>query len=104
MGRFLLLASWCAAPYAFGQSNFAGVRGTVVDPQDNPVAGSEVQLTATATHAVRRAVSAEQGIFEITPLWPLEYELAVHSPAFPTLYQTLRLQAHQHLSSALPPY
>src|SRR5260370_1477205 len=98
MGRFLLLASWCAAPYAFGQSNFAVVRGTVVDPQDNPVAGSEVQLAATATHAVRRAVSNEQGIFEITALWPGEYELAVQSTGFASLKQTLRLEVNQQLA------
>src|SRR6267378_2797022 len=98
MRRFLLLASLFAAPYAFGQSNFAVVRGTVVDPQHNPVAGSEVQLTATATHAVRRAVSNEQGIFEITALWPGEYELAVQSTGFASLKQTLRLEVNQQLA------
>src|SRR6266481_2438672 len=98
MRRFLLLASLFAAPYAFGQSNFAVVRGTVVDPQHNPVAGSEVQLSATATHAVRRAVSNEQGIFEITALWPGEYELAVQSTGFASLKQTLRLEVNQQLA------
>ncbi len=101
MRRFLLLASLFAAPYAFGQSNFAVVRGTVVDPQHNPVAGSEVQLTATATHAVRRAVSNEQGIFEITALWPGEYELAVQSTGFASLKQTLRLEVNQQLARDL---
>src|SRR5467141_2918573 len=101
MRRFLLLASLFAAPYAFGQSNFAVVRGTVVDPQHNPVAGSEVQLTATATHAVRRAVSNEQGIFEITALWPGEYELAVQSTGFASLKQTLRLEVNQPLARDL---
>src|SRR5260370_7030763 len=101
MGRFLLLASWCAAPYAFGQSNFAVVRGTVVAPQHKPVAGSEVQLKGTGTHAVRRAVSDEQGIFEITALWPGEYELAVQSTGFASLKQTLRLEVNQQLARDL---
>src|SRR5260370_13838121 len=98
MRRFLLLASLFAAPYAFGQSNCAVVRGTVVARQRNPVARSEVQLSATATHAVRRAVSNEQGIFEITALWPGEYELAVQSTGFASLKQTLRLEVNQQLA------
>src|SRR5258707_15076095 len=101
MRRFLLLASLFAAPYAFGQSNFAVVRGTVVDPQHNPVAGSEVQTSATATHAVRRAVSNEQVIFEITALWPGKYELCFQSTGFASLKQTLRLEVNQQLARDL---
>src|SRR4029077_5251317 len=98
MRRFLLLASLFTAPYVFGQSNFAVVRGTVVDPQHNPVAGSEVQLTAIATYAVRRALSNEQGIFEVIALWPGDYELAVQSTGFASLTQTLRLEVNQELA------
>src|SRR5260370_33212074 len=98
MRRFLLLASLFAAPYAFGQSNCAVVRGTVVARQRNPVARSEVQLSATATHAVRRAVSNEQDIFEIRALWQGEYELAVKSTGFASLKQTLRLEVNQQLA------
>ena len=80
------------------QSNFAVVRGTVYDPQRKPVPGSEVQLTSAATHAVRRAISNEQGIFEVTALWPGEYELAVQSMGFAPLTQTLRLEVNQQLA------
>jgi len=98
MHRLLLLVLLFAAPCAFAQSNFAALRGTVYDPQHNPVAGSEVQLTSAATHAVRRAVSNEQGIFEVTALWPGEYELAVQSTGFAPLTQTLRLEVNQQLA------
>jgi len=101
MRRFLLLVLLFAAPCAFAQSNFAVVRGIVYDPQHNPVAGSEVLLTSAATHAVRRAVSNEQGIFEITALWPGEYELAVQSTGFASLTQTLRLEVNQQLALEL---
>src|SRR5260370_1187428 len=98
MRRFLSLVLLFAAPCAVGQSNFAVVRGTVYDPQRNPVAGSEVQLTSAATHAVRRAISNEQGIFEVNALWPGEYELAVQSSGFASLTQTLRLEVNQQLA------
>src|SRR6266436_8185455 len=98
MRRILLLGLLFAAPCAFGQSNYAVVRGIVYDTQRNAVAGSEVQLTSAATHAVRRAVSNEQGIFEITALWPGDYELAVQSTGFASLTQTLRLEVNQRLA------
>jgi hypothetical protein len=98
MRRFLLLASLFVVPCAFGQSNFAVVRGTVYDPQHNAVAGSEVQLTSAATHAIRRATSNDQGIFEITALWPGDYELAVQSTGFAPLTHTLRLEVNQQLA------
>jgi hypothetical protein len=98
MHRFLLLVLLFAAPCAIAQSNFAVLRGTVYDPQHNPVAGSEVQLTSAATHAVRHAISSEQGIFEVTALWPGEYELAVQSTGFAPLTQALRLEVNQQLA------
>src|SRR5258707_15539763 len=98
MHRFLLLVLLFAVPCTFAQSNFAVLRGTVYDPQHNPVAGSAVQLTSAATNAVRRAVSNEQGIFEVTALWPGEYELAVQSTGFAPLTQALRLEVNQQLA------
>ena len=98
MRRFLLLVLLFAAPCAFAQSNFAVVRGVVYDPQHNPVAGSAVQLTSAATHAVRRAVSNDQGIFEVNALWPGEYELTAQSTGFASLTLTLRLEVNQQLA------
>src|SRR5260221_11231566 len=101
MHRFLLLVLLFAVPCTFAQSNFAVLRGTVYDPQHNPVAGPAVQLTSAATNAVRRADSNEQCIFEVTALWPAEYELAVQSTGLAPLRQALRLQANQQLPLVL---
>src|SRR6266849_3628093 len=98
MRRILLLGLLFAAPCSFGQSNYAVVRGTVLDPQHNPVPGAGVQITSAATHAVRRAVSNDQGIFEITALWPGDYEIAVQSAGFSPLAQTVRLEVNQQLA------
>src|SRR5712671_804191 len=98
MRRILLLGVLFAAPCAFGQSNYAVLRGAVVDPQHNPVAGADVQLTASATNAVRRTASNDQGIFEITALWPGDYTLAVQATGFAALTQSLRLEVNQQLA------
>src|SRR5713101_7391757 len=44
--RAILAFLLCAAPAALGQSNYAVVTGTLTDPQQSPVAGSSVLLTA----------------------------------------------------------
>jgi hypothetical protein len=63
--RAILIFQLCVAPIAFGQSNYAVVTGTITDPQQSPVAGSSVLLTAKDTHAERRVTSNALGIFQI---------------------------------------
>ena len=83
---------------AFGQSNYAVLGGTVVDPQQRVLVGATVQLTSLGTHAVRRVISNEQGIFQITGLQPGDYELNVEAKGFASLSQTLRLEVGQQLT------
>lgn len=83
---------------AFGQSNYAVLGGTVVDPQQRVIMGATVQLTSLGTHAVRRVISDEQGIFQITGLQPGDYELNVEAKGFASLSQTLRLEVGQQLT------
>jgi len=101
MRRILLLMILLSAPCAYGQSNYAVLRGAVMDPQKNPVAGADVQLTSSGTGGVRHAASNEQGLFEITGLWPGDYQLAVQSAGFAALTQTLRLEVSQQLALEL---
>ena len=48
---------------AFGQSNYAYLSGTILDPQNRVLAGASVQLTSLSTRAARRVSSNDQGIF-----------------------------------------
>src|SRR5256885_4244399 len=89
------------APYAFGQSNFAVLRGTVIDPQRNAITRADLQLTSLATHAVRHTVSNDQGLFEVTGLWPGDYELTVQATGFAPLTKNLRLEVTQQLALEL---
>src|SRR5438874_2149957 len=101
MMRRALLVLLFFAPCAFGQSNFAVLRGSIVDPQRNLLVGADLQLTSSTTHAVRHAVSNDQGLFEITGLWPGDYELAVQAAGFAPLTQSLRLEVNQQLALEL---
>ncbi len=82
---------------AFCQINYAGLGGTITDPQGKAFSGVEVQLTSSSTQAVRHVPSSDQGFFEISGLPPGDYELKVQAPGFSTLTQSLRLEVGQHM-------
>jgi len=55
---------------AHPQSNYAVVRGSVLDPQHRPVAGARVHLTSTDTGAQREVVANATGLYEIAAIQP----------------------------------
>ena len=87
-----------ASSFSFAQSNYAGLSGTVFDPQGHPFVGASVQLTSLPTNAMRRVTSNEQGIFQITGLLPDEYQVSVQAPGFATLTRTIRLEVGQQMT------
>jgi hypothetical protein len=91
---FLLLAS----STSLGQSNYANLTGTVLDPQQKAVPGASVQLTSEGTHASRQVTSNEQGIFQVTGLLPGDYKLAVGAPGFATWTLNITLEVGQQLT------
>jgi hypothetical protein len=93
---FLLLIS--VSTSAFAQSNYAVLSGTVFDPQGRPIPAATVQITSIGTQAVRRVVSNEYGIYQITGLLPGEYELGVQVSGFAPMKQSLRLEVGQRLT------
>lgn len=82
----------------FGQSNYAVLSGTVLDPGKKILVGAVVQLTSVDTKSERHAASNEQGIFQIPGVLPGEYELAVSAAGFAPWTQTLRLEVGQQLT------
>ena len=80
---------------AHAQSNYATLTGTVTDPQQLPVAGASVELTAASTGAVRRVVTNPQGLFEAPALLPDEYELKIEASGFDVARRTLHLEVGQ---------
>ena len=88
---FLLLAS----STSLGQSNYAHLTGSVLDPQQKAVPGASVQLTSESTHASRQVTSNEQGRFQVTGLLPGDYKLAVDAPGFAPWTLNLTLEVGQ---------
>jgi hypothetical protein len=85
MYRSFLYLSICIAaalPAASAQSNYAVVRGSILDPQHRPIAGGHVQITAADTGAQREVTSNSDGLYAIAGLQPGAYSLAVDSNGF----------------------
>jgi hypothetical protein len=97
---FLLLLS-LAAPRATAQSNYAGLSGTVFDPQHRTVAGASVQVKSASTLAARQVSTNEQGVFQLNGLLPGEYTLTVEARGFAPLTQTVSLEVGQQTTLEL---
>jgi Carboxypeptidase regulatory-like domain len=80
---------------AHAQSNYAVVRGSVLDPQHRPVPGARVHLTSTETGAKREVVTNATGLYEIAALQPGSYELSVESSGFQQARTKLNLEVGQ---------
>jgi len=97
MRKFLAGCACLLATLSTGhaQSNYAVVRGAVLDPQHLPVANAHVHLTEVATSAERSAVSNSSGLYEIAGLQPGPYTLRVESAGFREATQSLNLEVGQ---------
>ena len=80
---------------ARAQSNYAVVRGSILDPQHRPVAGAHVHITATGTGAEREVAANEAGLYEIAGLQPGAYRLTVDSSGFKQATETIDLEVGQ---------
>ena len=77
------------------QSNYAVVRGSILDPQHHPVAGAHVHIAATTTGAEREVNANDFGLYEIAGLQPGAYTLSVDTPGFARLSQNVALEVGQ---------
>src|SRR5437763_4748841 len=80
---------------AHAQSNYAVVRGSVLDPQHRPVPGAHVHLKSTETGAQRDVIANATGLYEIAAVQPGSYELAVESSGFQQARTRLNLEVGQ---------
>jgi Carboxypeptidase regulatory-like domain len=91
---FVVLVSLSAG----AQSNYAVLSGTIADPQYHAITGAKVELTSSATGAIRRTTTNGLGLYEIPGLQPGNYELRVTAPGFGTSAQPLQLEVAQQLA------
>lgn len=98
MKRILVTVLVCLATAlatSHAQSNYAVVRGSILDPQHRPVAGARIHITASGTGAAREVTSNATGLYEIAGLQPGAYTLAVDSPGFTQATQNIALEVGQ---------
>lgn len=100
ISRAMLLVICCLfiQVNCLGQSNYASVSGTILDPQRRGIPDASIQLVSMSTHAVRQVTSNEQGIYQITALLPEEYQLNVHAAGFSASTQTVHLEVGQQMT------
>ncbi len=80
---------------AHAQSNYAVVRGSILDPQRRPVAGAHVRITADGTGAKREVTANATGLYEIAGLLPGSYTVTVDETGYTQATQTLVLEVGQ---------
>ncbi|HLV94249.1 MAG TPA: carboxypeptidase regulatory-like domain-containing protein [Candidatus Acidoferrales bacterium] len=83
---------------ARGQSNYAVVTGTVVDPQHLAIRGATVEFKSVDTGSIRRVSTNESGIFEAPALLPDDYEVTTSAAGFAPVKQSLHLDVGQRLA------
>jgi len=100
-GRVVLACLCCVLglPWmARGQSNYAVVTGTVVDPQHLAIRGATVEFKSVDTGSIRRVSTNESGIFEAPALLPDDYEVTTSAAGFAPVKQSLHLDVGQRLA------
>jgi hypothetical protein len=90
-----LLAFIFALAVANAQSNYAVVRGSILDPQHHSIAGAHVHISANGTGAQREVTANEAGLYEIAGLQPGSYTLAVDNHGFAPFTQVIDLEVGQ---------
>jgi hypothetical protein len=80
---------------AHAQSNYAVVRGSILDPQRRPVAGAHVHITADGTGARREVTANATGLYEIAGLLPGPYTVTVDETGYTQATQALVLEVGQ---------
>jgi hypothetical protein len=84
------------------QSNYAVVRGSILDPQHRAITGAQIHILTRATGATREVVSNEAGLYEIADLEPGAYTLTVDHPGFKQATQTVNLEVGQQATLDWP--
>lgn len=84
---------------AFAQTSTATLKGKILDPERDPVAGAEVNAVNQATGNVYQAVSGRDGSYMLAGLRPGTYDVIVASPAYEPKAQTVQVLVGQSINA-----
>src|SRR6185295_12264694 len=71
------------------------VRGTILDPNGQPMPGATVTITNTATRETRTATAGEQGEYAISALAPGSYEIRIEKQNFEKYANEVELHVNE---------
>jgi len=91
----ILVCIFATVAATHAQSNYAVVRGSILDPQHRPIVGAQVQILSSETGAVRAVISDGSGLYEIAGLRPGEYKLTVEHSGFKQATHAVNLEVGQ---------
>jgi hypothetical protein len=82
---------WCSFPApAYAQGVQTGtLRGTITDPQDQPVPGATVTISSPALQGQRTTTSDQSGTYVFRALPPGEYRVEIMMPSFANMQRTV---------------
>ncbi|MBV8731775.1 MAG: TonB-dependent receptor, partial [Acidobacteriia bacterium] len=82
--NWFLAACLCLPGYAFAQSTFGSILGTLQDSSGAVIAGGEVEITNLDENTIRKAISNDSGLYQFLNLPPGRYSLAANKSGFAT--------------------
>jgi len=94
----LIVFTLTLSGFAFSQSNYATVSGTVRDSQSLPVANATLHFKALSTGAMRDLTANGSGSFYAPALLPDDYQLTTSASGFAPVVQSLHLEVGQNVS------
>jgi protocatechuate 3,4-dioxygenase beta subunit len=81
---YLSIVLGCGGP-AFSQSSTGSISGTVDDQNNAVVPGAAVFAKNTETGFVRSAVTNSSGLYRLTDIPPVTYEITIEAAGFTML-------------------
>ena len=84
---------------AVAQTSTATLKGKILDPDGDPVAGAEVNAVNQASGNVYQAVSGRDGSYMLAGLRPGTYDVIVASPAYEPKAQTVQVLVGQSINA-----
>jgi len=80
------------------QSNYATLRGSVVDSQHRAIPQAHVRVTASATGSVRELATDGSGLYVVEGLQPGAYQVEINSTGFASATRSIQLEIGQQMT------
>ncbi len=88
----IVMTLFCAGASALGQNATGSISGVITDPGGAVLPNATVTVTSTATGAVRKLSTGEEGNYTVENLMPGEYEVKIEAKGFNSQLRVFTVQ------------